>query len=90
MATQFAKLFQHDKYGQILITRKSDDTGDPAVAVAINPGSPLDVCEACISFPDDDKGHEKRQGVFDSIDSVMAEELVERLIWAQVSHFLDN
>lgn len=90
--TNFAKLFESEKFGQILVTRENDDQGDPAVTLAIYPGSPLDVCRAYISFRqkgDDEDGHfDKRDAFFEGFDAEQADKAVARMIWPTVEPFL--
>lgn len=70
----FAKIFNSDKFGQILIVTDIDDLGAPALKVSILPEG-LGVCSTLVSFTDDDKGYEHLDKAFTGIDETIAEQI---------------
>lgn len=59
---KFAKLFEDEKYGQIVVLLDTDDEGDPCVRFMTQP-SGLGVCAAGISFHE----HDDAQATFDKV-----------------------
>lgn len=53
----FAKLFDHEKYGQLLVKLDTDNEGDPEVRTYFKPKG-LGVCSVAAGFKDDDEGWE--------------------------------
>ncbi len=76
--SDFAKLFQSNKYGQILAVRQDNDEGIPELRVNVHPDG-LGVCSIALSFSDEDKdeGYEKRDDAFEILDLETAEETVK-------------
>lgn len=56
MTAQFAKLFETEEYGQILVKLDaSPDEHEPEVRFFVNPPG-LGVCSFAAGYPDSDKG----------------------------------
>lgn len=72
MITQFAKLFETEEYGQILVKLDSDpDDHAPEVRFYVNPPD-LGVCSFAAGYPDSDEGWDAAQAYFDKCDLEMA------------------
>lgn len=69
--TPFAKLFETEKFGQILVVADTNDEGDPAVVVSVMPPG-LGVCAVKLCYPDTDDGWAKRDDTFRAIDEAGA------------------
>jgi hypothetical protein len=50
---KFAKLFEDEKYGQILVIRDTDDEGEPCVKVMAQPHG-LGICAVSLAFSNDE------------------------------------
>jgi len=58
MATpNFAKLFEDEKYGQILVMLDTNDDGDPCVKFMAQPPG-LGICATSLSFSEEEHAHE--------------------------------
>ncbi len=77
----FCKLFNSEKYGQILAIADTDEQGYPSVQFKFQPKD-LGVCGICSSFKDDDEDEAwyKVDLYFNSLDLPKAEELVGKII----------
>lgn len=73
--SQFAKLFDVDGIGQILVMQDTNDDGNPAVKVFFKPQD-FGVCCVALGFTDDDEGWEKCDRSFEKMDAEMAAGLV--------------
>lgn len=78
MSIPFAKIFESEKHGQMLVIKGKDDEGNPAVIVSVMPDS-LGLCSASICFEDNDTGWEQRDTTFDLMDEVAAEDAASRI-----------
>lgn len=77
----FAKLFEDEEYGQILIKIDRDnDNGDPEVRFFSEPFKELGVCSFALGFDDTDRGWEKAQKLFNQIDSDRAKDYAETIV----------
>lgn len=65
---KFAKLYETEKYGQIVVILQSDDEGDPEIRFFCQPPE-LGVCSVAFSFEDWDTAEE----VFDEVGQEQAE-----------------
>lgn len=64
---KFAKLFEDEKYGQVLVINSVDDEDRPALLIKFS-AEGLGVCEAAMSFPDDSaENYDKRDKAFEEI-----------------------
>lgn len=63
----FAKLFETEEFGQILVTRDENDDGRPAIIFAVMPQG-LGICKVVASFEDSNAGWGKRDRKFHEID----------------------
>ena len=75
---QFSKVFESEKFGQILVMKDNDD-GKPTVDthICIEGGN----MKASMKWSETDEGYEKRENVFDKIDLEFAEKFVETQMW---------
>ncbi len=64
---RFAKLFEDEKYGQILVLLDTDDDGDPCVKFMGKPPG-LGICAVSLGFGSEDDARE----VFDHIEHQQA------------------
>lgn len=72
----FAKLYQVDGIGQILVKQDtSDDEGRPEVQVFFSPPN-IGVCKVGLAFTDDDNGWQKCDAAFEGMTEERATELV--------------
>jgi hypothetical protein len=75
---RFCKLFDSERYGQLLLMRQeSDHDGMEIRCFAQPPG--LGVCSVAIGFGDTDAGDGMCDEVFDTIDQAAAERMVKQL-----------
>lgn len=74
----FCKIYNTD-VGQILVLRKSDESGKPEIKIYFEPET-LGVCSITIGFPDTGKGWDKHEAAFNEIDENSALHTVESLI----------
>ena len=72
---QFAKIFQHEKYGQILVTNNEGDTGAPEVRVSYIPQD-LGVCDTALKFNDSEEGGDLADKAFEKMDLNLATEMI--------------
>ena len=79
--TKFAKLFESEKYGQILARKTTDEDGAPYLAVTFVPSFEIfpNCSEATSGFTynDDDNGWSELDRAFDEFDLEMGEAVVE-------------
>jgi len=78
MSLPFAKIFQSEKNGQILVVKDVDDEYNPAVIYSVMPDS-LGMCSATLSFEDNDGGWGKRDTLFDATTLETAEAAVSQI-----------
>ena len=62
----FAKIFQTDKHGQILVRIDVDENAMPSMIVSVVPPD-MGVCEYAMSWKDTDLGYAKRDEIFESM-----------------------
>lgn len=68
MSEQFAKLYEAEGFGQILVKRDDNEEGKPEVRFFIMaPVAGLGVCSIALSFEDNDEGFKKRDAAFEKI-----------------------
>lgn len=74
----FAKLFDSEKHGQILV--KSDTGGDdyaPEIRFYFESNNPnFGICSVALTYTNDDSGFDKRDEAFKSIGLQLAEKVV--------------
>lgn len=68
---KFAKIFETEGYGQILVIKNKDDDGFPQVQFQVYPKG-MGICAAAIGFPKTDKGWLDQDACFDSVDEQTA------------------
>ena len=71
----FAKIFESEKIGQILVKTEAGDDGMPEVRYYFQPED-LGVCSAAISFPDSDAGWELAEATFNASDMEKSEHFI--------------
>lgn len=71
---KFAKLFESEKYGQILV-KNDDEDGVPQLQVFFQPEG-LGVCRSAITFTEDDDGYDKCDAAFEKCDLELAETII--------------
>lgn len=78
--SDFCKLFNSDKYGQILVIADTNSKGHPSVCIKVVPEG-MGICSPEYSFTDDDEmvAWEKVDKLFESIDLTMAEKIAEEV-----------
>lgn len=69
----FAKLFDTEEFGQIVVLNQTDDGGNPQLAFLFNPRG-LGVCTIAVNFTngDEEKCAAAADAAFDSIDEAAA------------------
>ena len=70
----FAKLYETEQYGQILVMK--DHSADDGPEIAFHFESKVEgvgVCAVRIGFPDNDRGHDVCDNLFEKIDQKHAE-----------------
>ena len=61
----FAKLFKHEKYGQVLVTKETSDDNEPKIKIRFEiEGAEIDFA---VGYEKGDKGFEKRDFYFNNI-----------------------
>lgn len=68
---KFAKLFETEKYGQILVIKNKDDDGFPQVQFNVYPKN-MGICASAIGFPKTSQGWSDQDACFDSVDEQTA------------------
>lgn len=73
----FAKLFQFEDMGQVLVKRDTDENGDPEVRLYFEPEG-FGVCSTAFRFEADETEDEsaKAEKAFDMIDQERAEKII--------------
>lgn len=74
----FAKIFETEEYGQVLVVKDINDVGNPCVNVSSEPEG-YGVCTMGISYKDNDDGWEKQEAYFDSFDLADAEKAAKAI-----------
>lgn len=76
----FAKLFQFEKIGQVLVKLDDGDEG-PEVRIYFQPEN-LGICSTAFNFKEDEKGTEweKAESAFKMVDEKTAEGVVRELL----------
>lgn len=72
----FAKIFESEKYGQLLVKADTCEEYKPEVRVYCNPPG-LGICSVSLSFTDDEEGWDKQEEAFNMIDIEMAEHMAK-------------
>jgi hypothetical protein len=72
--SQFAKLFESKKYGQLCVIKDTNDESDPTLVVYCEPND-LGTCSSSISWNDNDQGWDKRDEIFNKLTLEQAESI---------------
>lgn len=76
---QFAKVFDTEKYGQILVMKDRNSEGNFSINVHICiDGGNMNIA---IGFDDTDEGYESRERLFEKVDIDFAEKIVGGEMW---------
>ena len=75
----FAKIFNSDSYGQIVVLKDEDLDGIPSLKFMIRPEG-FNTCMMGTSFTDDDIGYEKLDKAFDETSLQFAESFAKQLL----------
>ena len=67
----FAKIFDTEEHGQILVKKDSDTAGDPEIRTFFIPEE-LGVCSVALGFPDTEAGWSSLDKAFESVDEKWA------------------
>jgi hypothetical protein len=78
---KFAKLFEFDDIGQVLVKRDTDENGEPEVRLYFQPKG-FGVCATVLNFTADDSDDEagKAEKAFERIDKDTAEIIVRKCL----------
>lgn len=77
---KFAKIFEDEKYGQILILNDECDEGHPAVLVHFT-AEGLGVCKVAFTYKhEEEDNYEKRDKAFERFTHDMAVEVVSEIV----------
>lgn len=78
----FAKLFNFESIGQIVVIKQNNDDANPEVRLFFQPPEDLGlgVCNYSFSWEDDDLGHAAQDKCFDDLTADVVAELVQGLI----------
>lgn len=77
---KFAKLFESEKYGQLVVIKQTDDDGLPEVRLFLLPEN-LGVCSIAISFVDDsEKSCDECRRIFEEFDMEKAESMAQQVV----------
>lgn len=78
--SDFCKLFNSDKYGQILVIADTNSEGHPSVCVKLVPEG-MGICSPEYSFTNEDESvaWDKVDKLFESFDLAMAEKIAEEI-----------
>ena len=76
---KFAKLYENEEIGQILIELNSDDKNKPVVIIKFIPEG-LGVCAVSAGFPDSDTGWNKADEFFNSLSEDEAAKFVKNAL----------
>lgn len=79
----FAKLFDHDTLGQLLVQRSTNDEDDPGLRITFDPG--IDELQPCNVFlavggVDEDAANRAADELFDRFDEGMAIATVQKQV----------
>ena len=70
----FAKMFDSERFGQLVVMIDTNDVGDPVIFVYGNPEN-LGTYSVGIGFPDEDEGWDNRDSVFADLTLEHAESI---------------
>lgn len=74
---KFAKLFESEKHGQLVVIKQTDDDGVPEIRLFLLPEN-LGVCSIAISFVDDsEKSCDECHRIFEEFDIEKAESMAQ-------------
>lgn len=72
----FAKLYDHSKYGQVLVKIDQNEDGCPEVRTYFEPEG-LGVCSLAMKYKDSDEGWDQAEAVFEEFEVEHAEKIIE-------------
>jgi len=75
----FAKLYNSEKYGQILVKNDTDsEDGSPEVRFYAQPEG-FGICSLALGFKDSDEGFDSADEAFNNVDQEKAEEIISKM-----------
>lgn len=94
MQQQFAKLYQVDGIGQVVVMLQHDDNQDPEIAFTFDPNiEGLGISSGSITWNnqahDQEKREEAARRMFEKVDSGFAEQFVGKLL-AEIRELMDD
>jgi hypothetical protein len=75
----FARLFESEKYGQILMVRDASDDGRPFIEVSVEPGG-YGVCSSKLTWEHSELGWNLMETYFEGTTLEVAEDLAKEII----------
>lgn len=77
---RFAKLFEDEEVGQVVVMRVNDDDSNPSIQYICQPNVPgIGLCTMTLSFADTRKGRLDRDHAFERVDEAHALEAVRKV-----------
>lgn len=77
---KFAKLFESEKHGQLVVIKQTDDDGSPEIRLFVLPDG-LGVCSVAVGFKDDsEQSCDACEEIFEQFDMEAAESVAEATI----------
>ncbi len=72
----FAKLFETEDLGQLLVVRQTNDVSDPEMRAYCEPPG-LGVCSVAVAWKDTEEGWNQQEATFAKCDEAMARKMTE-------------
>lgn len=88
----FAKIFESEKYGQILVKRDQGEGGNVGYEIRFffdAEALELGICSYALGYPDTDAGYETCLRVFDAVTEERAVKVVETA-WHEIVELMGN
>lgn len=77
---RFAKLYDSDEHGQIVVLMRQGDEGEPEVQFISRPSERMGVSSVSLTYDDTDEGWDKCQKAFENVNKERAEGSVEAML----------
>jgi len=78
--TDFCKIFQSEKYGQILVVNDTNDDYKPSIQVKFNCMADYGVCSVDLIFEDNEDGYIKADKAFETMTEQHAIDAVKNVV----------
>ena len=85
--SKFAKLFETEKFGQILVKIDKGEDESPEIRVYVSPPK-LGICSWAAGYPDSDEGWDTAEKAFEEKFTPEFAESIAAGIFEQASHFV--